>query len=103
MLKLLSVSRQQMDGSTNRFETERFGQNKQALRNGKTDPIPLSIGKSIIGVQLGQENPNRWSTVSIGRKRLVQFPTATVDTRVGIFLSTMNINDRFFFSHAIAE
>ena len=29
--------------------------------------------------------------------RLAEFPTGTVDPRVEIFLSTLNINDRFFF------
>ena len=36
-------------------------------------------------------------------KRLAMFPTGTEDPRVGIFLLTLNINDRFFFSHTITE
>ena len=36
-------------------------------------------------------------------KRLAMFPTGTEDPRVRNFLSTLNINDRFFFSHTITE
>ena len=35
--------------------------------------------------------------------RVAEFPNATVDPRVGIFLSTLNINDQLFFSHTIIE
>ena len=37
--------------------------------------------------------PVQWET-------RLEFPTGMVDPRVGIFLSTLNVNDRFFFSHA---
>ena len=33
--------------------------------------------------------------------RLAEFPTWAVDPRVGIFLSSLNISDQFFFSHVI--
>ena len=35
--------------------------------------------------------------------RLAEFLTKAVDARVGIFLSSMNISDRFCFSHAIKK
>ena len=50
--------------------------------------------ESIIGVQWDRKILTRGSTV-----RQASFPTGTVDLRVGIFLSTLNIIDRFFFSH----
>ena len=37
--------------------------------------------------------PFQWET------RLAEFPTGTVDPRVGIFLEPLNTNDRFFFSY----
>ena len=37
--------------------------------------------------------PFQWET------RLAEFPTGTVDPRVGIFLKPLNTNDRFFFSY----
>ena len=50
--------------------------------------------ESIIGVQWGQENPNPKVHLSSGKRGL---------QRVGIFLLTLNINDRLFFSHTITE
>ena len=41
--------------------------------------------------------PFQWET------RLAEFPTRTVDPRVVVFLSTLNINGRFVFSHTITE
>ena len=48
-------------------------------------------------METGKSQPEgpqfQWET------RLAEFPTRTVDPRVRIFLSTLNINGRFFFSH----
>ena len=35
--------------------------------------------------------------------RLAEFPTGAVDPKVGIFLLSLKIRDRFFFSHAIKK
>ena len=41
--------------------------------------------------------PLQWET------SIAKFPTGTVDPRVVIFLSTLNVNDRFFFSNTITQ
>ena len=48
-----------------------------------------------VGTEKSQpEGPRfQWET------RLAEFPTGTVDPRVGIFLKPLNTNDRFFFSY----
>ena len=38
----------------------------------------------IIGVQWGQGNPNPWVNRSSGKRGFAEFPTGTVDPRVGI-------------------
>ena len=46
--------------------------------------ISFEIRESIIGVQWGQENPNPRVHCSSGKRGFAEFPTGTVDPRVGI-------------------
>ena len=55
----------------------------------------------IIGVLLGQENPNPRVHRSSGKRGFAEFPTGAVDPRVGILRFQQNTNDRFYFSHTI--
>ena len=67
----------------NKFQVKKF-KKKERLQPDFSD---LHLGRqreSIIGVQWGQGNPNPRVHRSSGKQGLAEFPTGTVDPRVGI-------------------